>query len=200
MLQRHQAFLQALLGSRVQRTRVDAVSRVLCRLSGIHAHRHTKTINVALLLRQFVSKHEQHGHVLQSFASSLGARAQQISRTLIERERTLAERVLIQRESVRVESANRWERTVVVAKERPARVQMVLARPQGVSNAVAPRSDRVDPSPQADPLVRRFDRDTSAVRQDVQVLAPQELSRVTDYVIRQLDRRVLSYRERTGRV
>ena len=29
-------------------------------------------------------------------------------------------------------------------------------------------------------------------------LPPQELSRVTDHVIRQLDRRVLSYRERTG--
>jgi hypothetical protein len=29
-------------------------------------------------------------------------------------------------------------------------------------------------------------------------LAPQELSRVTDHVIQQLDRRLLSYRERTG--
>ena len=32
------------------------------------------------------------------------------------------------------------------------------------------------------------------------VLPPLELSRLTDHVIRQLDHRVLSYQERTGRV
>jgi hypothetical protein len=31
-------------------------------------------------------------------------------------------------------------------------------------------------------------------------LPPQELSRVTEHVLRTLDRRVLSYRERTGRI
>jgi hypothetical protein len=41
-----------------------------------------------------------------------------------------------------------------------------------------------------------------AARPDARAFAlpAQELSRVTDHVIRQLDQRVLSYRERTGRI
>ena len=42
------------------------------------------------------------------------------------------------------------------------------------------------------PLVRR--------QADAITLPPQELSRVADHVINELDRRVLSYRERTGQV
>jgi hypothetical protein len=49
-------------------------------------------------------------------------------------------------------------------------------------HAERPRSLRVPPSTASPPL------------------APGELSRVTEHVIRQLDRRVLSYRERTGQV
>jgi hypothetical protein len=40
----------------------------------------------------------------------------------------------------------------------------------------------------------------SSAKPQAIALAPQELSRVTDHVIRALDQRVLSYRERTGRI
>jgi hypothetical protein len=50
---------------------------------------------------------------------------------------------------------------------------------------------------------RRADRDIAAAHNAagaVPTLPLQELSRVTEHVIKQLDRRVLSYRERTGRI
>jgi hypothetical protein len=49
--------------------------------------------------------------------------------------------------------------------------------------------------PDAAPAQRRPARAAPEVS-----LPPQELSRVTEHVIRQLDRRVLSYQERTGRI
>jgi hypothetical protein len=59
--------------------------------------------------------------------------------------------------------------------------------------ARAPGSRRVSGGPIATP--QRSDEGRGAI-----ALPAQELNRVADHVIRELDRRVLSYRERTGRV
>ncbi len=81
------------------------------------------------------------------------------------------------------------------------RVNVTLARQPGASAA---RRESVGPDGPPLPLPVRADPRAPRAA-ELRTLEPfslpaQELSRVTDHVIRQLDRRVLSYRERTGRI
>jgi hypothetical protein len=79
------------------------------------------------------------------------------------------------------------------------RVTQVVAR---AAAPVVPRNDSNMQATSETMDVRAVSRPATshAVTQSAAALPPAELSRVTDHVIRQLDRRVLSYRERMGRV
>ena len=107
------------------------------------------------------------------------------------------------------------ERLTVAAPPRPAghaatvvRVEQRSAYPRVPSMpmraAVAPAAARAAArAVEAPPLAPRRSAPADPSRpasSAAPLLAAQELARVTDHVIRQLDRRVLSYMERTGRV
>lgn len=116
------------------------------------------------------------------------------------------ETLLLRRTVARLQSTvrniMRVERTL---RETPAapppRVSMTLARgpsPAPLANAPAPRHEAEPP---------RLERPRTAASPSAAAqaegglrLPAQELSRVTEHVIHQLDQRVLSYRERTGRI
>jgi hypothetical protein len=80
------------------------------------------------------------------------------------------------------------------------RTLMTVAKPHAVVSASPPATGRHELPTE---IVRRTSREVGSahhVTQTPLTLPLQELSRVTDHVIKQLDRRVLSYRERTGRL
>jgi hypothetical protein len=89
-------------------------------------------------------------------------------------------------------------RSATVAQLVP-RAPMMVARPSGAASS---RSHE----PEITPLPR--EKNASAARAETSrsserlptTLAPAELSKLTEHVMQQLDRRVLSYRERTGRL
>lgn len=114
--------------------------------------------------------------------------------------------LLLQHTVARLHSATRTvahvERTLREAPARPPqRVPMTLTR----SPSAAPRADAAPPHRDAEsPAVERArtppPASTARPAASAFALPAQELSRVTEHVIRQLDQRVLSYRERTGRI
>ena len=115
--------------------------------------------------------------------------------------------LLLQRTESRLHTASRSlvrvERTLREAPSRPPqRMAMTLAP----GPASAPRADVAPPRRDAEPPLAERPRApappsaASAAAADAFALPAQELSRVTEHVIRQLDQRVLSYRERTGRI
>lgn len=116
------------------------------------------------------------------------------------------ETLLLQRTVARLQSTSRSivrvERTLrETATAPPQRVPMTLAR----SPAPAPRVEAAAPRPETEPPMPERARATAsssaaAKAESALKLPAQELSRVTEHVIRQLDQRVLSYRERTGRI
>jgi hypothetical protein len=79
------------------------------------------------------------------------------------------------------------------------RVPAMQIRAAVVATAAARIGAQVPEAPRVAPLPGLSTDARRAVPDAAPVLAPQELSRVTDHVIHQLDRRVLSYLERTGR-
>ena len=83
------------------------------------------------------------------------------------------------------------------ATQRPAypRLALTLARTPSAPASVAARSDAA-----SEPSARTARLQTNTVATQPVPLHPAELSRVTEHVLRTLDRRVLSYRERTGQV
>jgi hypothetical protein len=75
----------------------------------------------------------------------------------------------------------------------------VVRAPATAVAAADAASARQDPA-RAGTSGGRAERDAPARAGNAISLPPRELSRVTDHVLRQLDRRVLSYRERLGRI
>lgn len=98
---------------------------------------------------------------------------------------------------MRLASPSRGERPLVFP-----RVTMTLVRPQ------APQGARFEAAPAGEPMSAAARRPTTgpsgrtaqSPTGEPIVLPPLELSRVTDHVLRQLDQRVLSWRERTGQL
>ena len=115
-------------------------------------------------------------------------------------QRTMHERLLERLTVAAAPPAVRHAATVVRIEQRsvyPRVPSMPMRAP------VAPAAARAD-SPAADtsPVAPRRSALAEATRpasSAAPLLAAQELARVTDHVIRQLDKRVLSYMERTGR-
>ena len=116
------------------------------------------------------------------------------------------ETLLLRRAVARLHTATRsvarTERTLrAVSTPTPQRVPMSLAR----GPSPLPRPDTAQPPRDAEPPTPERTRAPAAsaaggAAASTFALPAQELSRVTEHVIRQLDQRVLSYRERTGRI
>jgi hypothetical protein len=181
--------------------RFSAIERVM-RRTVVHSHRaFTAHMRLQALLAGGIVGHTQRVEVRQF-------RGRQVpGHTLRQHDRTLVmERVLHQRlldrltrteaaaAAPRLSFAHRVEQrqgapriplTMVTVQPPVAQASPTAAQ----ATVAAPSSARTGPSqPRFAPAVPPV------------VLPPQELSRVTDHVIRQLDHRVLSWQERTGRV
>jgi len=181
--------------------RVSALDRVMRRLAthshrAFTAHRHVQVLLAGAMMRntQRIEVRERRGVPAPV-------------RTLRQEVRTLAvERVLQQRllqRLTRTPAAAASPRlsfiTRVESRHAAPRIQLTLVRtqPAVAQTASAARTEVATPSAQkhSGPAQLR-----SAPATPPLVLPPQELSRLTDHVIRQLDHRVLSWQERTGRV
>jgi hypothetical protein len=91
-----------------------------------------------------------------------------------------------------------WLQRIVQHMHFPRVLQVVAKAPGAKANPREPAS--LAPAPEWEARVAtRAPIAASAVTASAALL-PAELSRITDHVIRQLDRRVLSYRERMGRI
>jgi hypothetical protein len=180
--------------------RVTPMERVMLR-SSIHVNRSFEAyVNLQALLSAGTTRHTDRVETmhLRERAVSLPA-LRQLERVLVT-QRVLHER-LIQRLTVSTSHAAPPRVAMLTRVEHRnvfPRVQLTLVRTQAaVASAprVAPDASVPVPGMRTAPAQPR-----GATTLPPLVLPPQELSRLTDHVIRQLDHRVLSYQERTGRV
>jgi hypothetical protein len=197
---RHAAFTARLAGARRSRRPISPVVRTLRRLRNwtlqvlrpvqvtMHfAWRGTAVQSMqsaspaplprTLLLARLTSRVATHHHTLRTPQHSIAPmRTMLLTSTRVER-------------ALRVEQKTIFPRMPLpLTRTTSASVRAEDRRSPAVVEAAAPfeMRPRISPSANAKP---------QAI-----ALPPQELSRVTEHVIRQLDQRVLSYRERTGRI
>jgi hypothetical protein len=199
----HVDFLTRLKGARRERVRVDAVGRVLRRAQTTVMHHTALALNVAVrTMHRMLSMHR----MTPALATLQTITVQHTNhvRQVVERQSALIHRIAAARDSVAEESRG----PDVVLRREPTmqppsapRMTMVMTKSAAV---VAARTVAATLSAQRDePRTRnvtQIDAPRMSDRQDAARLPDHELSRVTDHVIQQLDRRVLSYRERTGRL
>jgi hypothetical protein len=181
-------------------------------------HRH---LNVSALLRasfvRFIQRSAPGLHAVAADASAPRAIAVLERLTLLQRERLApstdapialraAAALLVRFERLPTAGGAALRAGVGPAAERGIaapvpRLPAVLLRTQPAAAPRLPaaaRGDRPADAPWAAPRTPRAAPTMSDSVEPV-VLPPRELSRVTDHVIRQLDRRIVSYAERTGR-
>jgi hypothetical protein len=180
---------------------VTAIERVM-RRSAVQLHRaFTAHVRLQALRAAGVTQHVHRTEVRQLPGLPVPVHTIRQQQRILVTQRLLRQR-LVERRVTRTEAAAAAPRLSFVtrAEQRQGpRLPMTLVRSQPVTAKPAtaattgteitgPERERLAPSqprfaPSAPPLV----------------LPPQELSRLTDHVIRQLDHRVLSWQERTGR-
>lgn len=181
--------------------RFTAIERVMRRIA-VHLNRaFTAHVKLQALLSSGTTPHTQRVEVRPSRGRDVPVH------TLRQRERiTVTQRLLHERLVQRLTRAAAnaaAPRTAVVTRleQRSAlpRVQLTMVRGQ-------PAMPPVARGPAESTVARATDARAVTVLPHATpaatalVLPPQELSRLTDHVIRQLDHRVLSWQERTGRV
>ena len=196
---RHAAFAAGLRRGAVA-ARVTPAMRTLRRLRAwtrqvlrtVHVH-----VDVASPARVAVTQIDVHP------VARTVVRAHQASSSIATHHReTLLLRRAVARLHTATRSVVRTERTLrEVATPPPQRLPMTLAR----SPSPSPRADTAPPRRDVEPPTSGRTRPptpspASSAVASAFALPAQELSRVTEHVIRQLDQRVLSYRERTGRI
>ena len=207
---KHRGFLARMCRAMPARSRritapVTPIARVLQRIAPPRARQ--ALLTVLLARRSAVHRHETRissVHLHRERPGILETRT--AVERLVERQRMLVERVSEARLGRERTGAGHTPpattRTSRVAADvTPARVAappMHLARNASPAPADAASPDHVAIRPSSKPVMQLFPAATP--RTEVLALPPQELSRVTEHVISQLDRRVLSYRERMGEV
>jgi hypothetical protein len=201
---RHRAFAGRLRAARRAHPGARPIERVWRHARAATLLRAAFGLQLLVRLATHAVTFQQNRLNVQGLVGTLVARAGAEMRYIVERRHSLAARVIEQRAAAtqettagasRVATRERAERRVSIP-----RVAMTLAR-QGA--AVASRSADAARAEQSADIAVGDTRTIDAARTasgTALTLLPQELSRVTDHVIQQLDRRVLSYRERTGRV
>jgi hypothetical protein len=197
-LRRQQQFVASLFAARRVTARLSPLARVLRRAREPQTHHTSLAINVLLRLsrhavsmqREVRREFERHERVHTRETHTL--------EHVIDRQRLLERRVLEGRMSVapsmsaQLTVRERIERSTVFE-----RLPMALAQAKAVPTRSAAvhetRSERARSIPDEPVSLLPAQRTPAS-------LPANELARVTDHVIKQLDRRVLSYRERTGRI
>ena len=189
------------LRTRLAPGRITPVERVMLR-SAIHVNRSfTAHVSLQALLSAGAMRHTHRVETLQLREGAAAVPAlRQLERVLVT-QRVLHER-LVQRLTASTPHAAPPRTALVTRVEQRhvfPRVQLTLVRAQ----PAVPSAAGVAPDPSAVPgsgLRAAVAQPRGTTPLPPLVLPPQELSRLTDHVIRQLDHRVLSYQERTGRV
>lgn len=200
---RHVAFARRLGGVRRVAGSGTPVARILRRIMNLPVQHLSWAIQVALRLMDRVSMVNHAAIRTAAHHNEMQLHRVEIIRHMLERQRVLESRVREQREVPRsgagflsqIDIRERVQQSIVVPK-----IAMTLSKPRHTD---ASKNLAVDQVEMQTDLARHVDRVSEPIRNGKRtsmVLPEQELSRVTDHVIRQLDRRVLSYCERTGRV
>jgi len=199
----HVAFARRLGGVRRVAGSCTPVARILRRIMNLHVQHLSWAIQVALRLMDRVSMVNHAAIRTAVHHNEMRQHRVEIIRHMLERQRVLESRVREQREVPRsgegllnqIGIRERVQRRIVIPK-----IAMTLSKPRQTDPSKTLAANQVEM--QTD-LARHVGRVSDPIRngkRTAMVLPEQELSRVTDHVIRQLDRRVLSYCERTGRV
>ncbi|HEU4602355.1 MAG TPA: hypothetical protein VFS24_10320 [Steroidobacteraceae bacterium] len=194
-----QQFIAGLFAARRVAPGLSPLARVLRRAREPHAHYASYSINVLVRLSQHAasmhrevrSEIERHERVHTVHTHTL--------KHIIDRQRMLERRVFESRMSaVPGASAQLTVRERIERSTLFERLPMAFAptRPATTKQTVAPQQVRGE---RARPMVDES-MSPMAAQLTPASLPANELARVTDHVIKQLDRRVLSYRERTGRI
>jgi hypothetical protein len=197
-LLRQQQFIAGLFAARRVTPGLSPLARVLRRAREPQAHHTSLAINVLLRLSRHAVSMQREVHREFERHERVQTRETHTLEHVIDRQRMLERRVLEGRMSVapstsehltlreRIERSTRFERL-------PMALAQTKAMPSKAAAAYEVRGERTRVIPD-EPVSLIPAQRTSAS------LPANELARVTDHVIRQLDRRVLSYRERTGRI
>ncbi|MFL6653949.1 MAG: hypothetical protein ACJ8KA_04085 [Sulfurifustis sp.] len=200
---RQRAFLARLPTLRRLAAHASPLDRVLRRMQAPAAPGITSILQ--LVLRFAYSLTYRQSVQATTRAIHLAAAAQRTElRHLVERKLALITRV-IEGRTPTPEAAAAAAPTLLVRERierhvRAPRVAMAFARtPASVASRQGDATHGEALSPVTARAVRTHDA-VPAAQPAALMLPAQELSRVTDHVLQQLDRRVLSYRERTGRI
>ena len=203
-IKRRRATVPLLRGSvgRVELTAPIPVARILRRVSDAHTHQTLLAIQFALrLTNRFASFNRD---TTKTFVHRVEKRTHQAETLLrvLDRQRSLETRVIEYRAAP--PQAELMPQPVTPERVKRhglfPRTPMMFVKPHAaVSATKSPASQRELQTE----ITKRASHEVESAHNAAQTpltLPSQELSRVTDHVIKQLDRRVLSYRERTGRM
>lgn len=189
----------------VRRTpgRITPLERVMLRSAAVHLQRSFAAhVSLQAFLSAGIARHTHNIRTLRTLERTALVPAPR----LLEKRVRMTQRVLHERLVQRLAASppqRALPRAAMVTRVEQRhvfpRVQSTLVRAQ----PSVPPAARMPANPSA---VAALDLRSSSAPPRMRTiaapltLAPQELSRLTDHVIRQLDHRVLSYQERTGRV
>lgn len=199
ILARHRAFIRGLCSFRRNVGRLRAVAQVLRRLCDFR-------VQQALVTMQF-GWHSSKGiarvqTLIRSLLRETVVRIAPRSETLriLERQSSFATRVIEHRNVSTVPNPAMQATSVVPRADRRAsvpRLAFTVLRPAPVAAPPSTTAVKVEQvTAMARPQAARHSERN--IEKAPLTLPPQELSRVTQYVIHELDRRVVSYRERMG--
>lgn len=202
---RHWAFVRSLKGSKQVAMWFTPVARIFRRAVETRVQQVSLAVHMALRMKNslMVANRDVVG---SSVHTEMRLHRTEAVVRMLQLQRLLESRVNEQREvpwpetslSTQMLTRNRVEGYMVTP-----RLAMTLAKPQRTDSADSSENVIVRPIAIKADGERDKGGDSDATRSTVRTsmsLPERELSRVTDHVIRQLDRRVLSYCERTGRV
>lgn len=186
--------------------RVSPLERVMRRSAAVQAGRAVRVqVGVHLLLSTTVVRRTERGAAVPAKALAVPAPAP--VPTLTRQLRTLASRHVLHERLVergaRGGASAQAPRMAFVTRveQRQAAPHLQLTLLRASTAPVAAASAPSDAQQPASMPARAQEKSTRIVPPAPPLVLPaQELSRLTDHVIRQLDHRVLSWQERTGRV
>jgi hypothetical protein len=197
-LLRQQQFIASLFAARRVGPALSPLARVLRRARDPQVHHTSLSINVLLRLSRHTVSMQGEMHREFERHERVHTHQTHTMEHVIDRQRMLERRVIEGRMCVgpsttaQLTTRERIERSTLFE-----RLPMALAQTKPASTKPAAlhevRSERARSIPDEPVSLIPAQRTPAS-------LPANELARVTDHVIKQLDRRVLSYRERTGRI
>lgn len=208
---RHRAFIDRLHALRRSRQRPAFLSLVLVRLLRPLTKRGAVLLNLALSVFA-------RGALPAAPHLRVARHSEEAPRTVRELMRhRLLERIVLQRSSTQLRERTLSERALPGIDHRSEhrftqivrsnRIERIAAYPRltvalaRAASATVPQAAEQPSAPRSDVVRTVFGMQAPSAQSAVRdALPPQELARVTDHVLAQLDRKVLSYRERLGQI